>query len=199
MKRLLMPLLFLCHVLLASAHAELFGSRPSPTPTPQVGAVSQRHELLLNFSDYGLNQVSFGGGAALGFGGGYNYKLIPLLQLGVRAGVIYKSINEDTGKLNPAVGPSVSSTAFLFLVGATLNFPTNWNFNNEFFGGLYVGVKHRSVLNASTTPFTFNIELGKRFALFPHFNFRPMFTLSIPTNGLPVVASFQVLSVSLVF
>lgn len=174
-------------------------SKPEATTEASSGSSMShtRHELLLNFSEYGLNVIRFGGGsAALGFGGGYNYRLIPLLQLGVRLGVTHASVSlGDTGF---GANASASGTGFLFLGGGSLNFPTDWKFQDQFFGGLYMGIVHASVGSFSRTPFVFQIEVGKRFQVFPNLCWRPMFTLSIPTSG-SVIGSVHLLSIAATF
>ncbi len=154
----------------------------------QAAEAFKRHEILVNSSEYGLNAVAFGGGSTIiAFGGGYNYRLIDLLQLGARIGVTHKDI------------AAVSATTFYFLAGATLNFPTDWKFENRFFGGMHIGLIHASIGAGSTTPFIFDFEMGKRFEIFPNLTYRPTFELIVPTNGASVVAGFKLLALSLVF
>jgi hypothetical protein len=179
----------------ASARADWFGSSKKEEPAQVAHASSlgnTRHEILLNFSDYALNHITFSGGdVSIGMGAGYNYRLIPLLQLGARMGITHTEL--EIGRVKPDV------TEFLFLAGGTLNFPTDWKFQDEFFGGLHLGILHRSVSGLSTTPFIFEFEVGKRFQVFQNLCYRPFFSMMIPTNGESVIGNFGLLAISAVF
>lgn len=156
--------------------------------TPAVGSGTlRRHEILLNSSDYGLNSVAFGGGTVVKFGGGYQYRLIAPLQLGLRTGIIFQDVS------------SVSTTAFILLGGATLNFPFHWEFEETFFAGLNIGLSHASVAGFSSTPFVIDLELGKRFQIFHNVAYRPTFELLIPSNGGKVSVGLKLLAISFVF
>ena len=129
------------------------------TTAPEV-----RHEILLGTSGLlgvagettGAN-ITLNSGTSIGFSGGYNYSVIPELQLGVLGFVTYLSASGSSNTIWNAFG------------GATFNIPINDDIREAVFVSAYGG----GADNGAGTKIAILADLGKRFRLAENVTFRP--------------------------
>jgi len=137
-----------------------------------------KHEILLNGASQGLpisagsagGNLAFGSGTTLvNFSAGYNYDIIPILQLG-----IFPSISYATS----------SGTFFSVLAGPTVNLSLNGDLQDAFFLSAAAGV----TIQPASTGLTFRFDMGKRFKIFEHLSYEP-------SVGILKIAGFKALFV----
>jgi len=140
------------------------------------------HEVLFGTSG-ALSLVS--GTTSLVVTGAYNYLVSPGIQIGLRPTFSYLEAG------------NTSITTIILLGGVTLNFPFYANLQRAFFifGG--AGFSHTSVI-ISSTDFTFQINVGKRWEIVEHFTFRPTVGFS-KTGSANVVFNIVPLAFSVIF
>lgn len=126
-----------------------------------------KHEVLLNgntmlgsfaLGSSGGNLAFASGNTIVSFGAGYNYDIIPILQIGIFPSVGYYT----------ALG-----TFFTLLAGPTLNLSLNGDIQDAFFLSGALGFSTAPGLIG--TNFDFRFDLGKRFRIWDHVCYRPSF------------------------
>ncbi len=164
-----------------------------PSPSSKVLYMNEgyKHEIMLNGSTQSFpispgvsgGNLAFGSGTTyLNFSGGYNYDVIPILQLGIFPSISYVS------------GGGLSATMFSLIAGPTINLSLDGDIQNAFF---ISGAAGLTVL-ASTAEFTFRFDLGKRFRLFDHFSYEPSFGV-LKVSGYSALFVFNLLGASVHF
>jgi len=101
------------------------------------------------------------GNTAFGLQAGYSYLVADGIQLTVDNAFSYLSVS------------SASTYTWRVLVGPTFNFPMTSDFTNAIFVNAGIGMSLADTGSASTTNFTFGINVGKRFNLWDRVAYRP--------------------------
>jgi hypothetical protein len=114
--------------------------------------------------------VNLNNGTTLAIDGAYNYLLSPGIQLGAKAGFSYYSSGAAVNV--GGISVSTNTTQLLLLAGPTLNYPMNDHLNNAAFLTVMAGIAYTNAL-VSNTNFAFQVEVGKRFALWDHVTYKP--------------------------
>jgi len=139
----------------------------------------EQHEILINANRAVGGGISFGGAptggnstTAFGLQGGYLYQFMPGLQVGLtNFGITQSSSNGN------------STTNWDFMAGININWPMSEKLENAMFLTLEAGLKHNpasttvvgatTVTTDSSNNFQWGAEVGKRFTLADHVNYRP--------------------------